>query len=812
MEVKKGFKIGPGISGIADIFKYEEYFKNINKTSEFSPEFTSRFINTQLFTQLIEDYYSLETSSTNVSSDGTSNLWFDNRMIYFKKLLREFDKGGLRGLRGMQRAEINVVLDDYLHPHEISIEQAYWHYTDVLSNKLRIHKYESSTSKDYNHISEQVPSAKNIRLLSCIKKSDCIEMNDFYEEILGLSTKEMNMSENVSIPDINKRKLCNVEVLTNKRWQSDIQQFENLSSESPNVPQSEEIIGNFHSCNSKTSGSCKYQRGSKYEFPIFSNRSPSYSSNKYNTPSEVKIVKESHNNYFKNDQPFEIKSRGSYNINKSIELNKNFNPIPCGREYEQMNSKLEYSEPIKTLKTIKSVSNKNSLNSLMKGSKVNAFAFPDRGKYIDKREEEINNFDIESDQNSEDIEVSDSNTKWIDSMCTLKDWRFNDKSVNFPGNYLNSLRFRSISFENRIGISRSTKSIENARQENTVVNDIRKSHNFECSNDKQTRRRIELADDTNPKVNEFEKIYQESIEGVLKTPPIFGIGNKSSLKASNVYGNSRRSLAEQIRINPSNRVNKSNISDEENSKSNTKIDYYNKPTFRVLGEKDIPDEGNARRPDRHRTKINDFNGTGNWLTFYDLAFKLKMNKDRNPRMLSLRNKTNNSCDHVQKYEFKETESISYKQKLIESKENRQVKTKRNLDENIEPDWLDKFSNIKSSENFCPGRTKIEANSEEDSVWNFWNTLKNPLQWFGLNKEVDMQTPEKSHGSEDISDNKSQRNRSISYHAKKPNIESFSNQHEAARLNFKYPKSHEKLKYQNFAKAFRQVHEPTINRD
>lgn len=74
MEVKKGFKIGPGISGIADIFKYEEYFKNINKTSEFSPEFTSRFINTQLFTQLIEDYYSLETSSTNVSSDGTSNL------------------------------------------------------------------------------------------------------------------------------------------------------------------------------------------------------------------------------------------------------------------------------------------------------------------------------------------------------------------------------------------------------------------------------------------------------------------------------------------------------------------------------------------------------------------------------------------------------------------------------------------------------------------------------------------------------------------------------------------------------------------
>lgn len=93
-------------------------------------------------------------------------------MIYFKRLLREFDKGGLRGLRGMQRAEINVVLDDYLHPHEISIEQAYCHYTDLLSNKLRIHKYDNSTSTDYNQITEQVPSAKNIRLLSCIKKSD----------------------------------------------------------------------------------------------------------------------------------------------------------------------------------------------------------------------------------------------------------------------------------------------------------------------------------------------------------------------------------------------------------------------------------------------------------------------------------------------------------------------------------------------------------------------------------------------------------------------------------------------------------------
>jgi hypothetical protein len=365
--------------------------------------------------------------------------------------------------------------------------------------------------------------------------------------------------------------------------------------------------------------------------------------------------------------------------------------------YQQIDSKLEFSEPVKTLKTIKSASNKNSLNSLMKGSKVNAFAFPDRGKYIERREEEIEYFDIESDHNSEDIEVSDSNTKCIDSMSILKDWRFNDKSVNFPGNYLNSLRFRSISYENRIGISRSTKSIDN-QQDRTVIRDVRKSQNYESSNNKQTRRRIELADETNPSVNEFEKIYQESIDGVLKTPPILGIGNKSSLKASSVYGQTRRSVAEQIRIDPSSRANKYNIAGD--SKSIDKMYYMNKPVFKVLAEKDIPEEGNARRPDRHRTKINDFNGTGNSFVFYNyIAFKLKMNQDRSSRMDNMKGKSNNSYDNLQKYEFKETESISYKQKLIESKENRQVKTKRNLDENIEPDQSDKFSNIKSSENF-----------------------------------------------------------------------------------------------------------------
>lgn len=114
----------PSLSCIEDIFKYEKYLKNIHKSSDFSPEFTSRFIHTQLFTQMIEHYYT-PSSHNNSSGDILANQNNDKRMAYFKKLLKEFEKGGLRGLRNMQKSEINIVLDDYLHPNDISIEQAY---------------------------------------------------------------------------------------------------------------------------------------------------------------------------------------------------------------------------------------------------------------------------------------------------------------------------------------------------------------------------------------------------------------------------------------------------------------------------------------------------------------------------------------------------------------------------------------------------------------------------------------------------------------------------------------------------------------
>lgn len=122
-------------------------------------------------------------------------------MAYFKNLLKEFDKGGLRNLRSMHKSEISLVIDDYFHPNEVSIEQVYCYYTDLLSNKLRDQRQKGLATDTVLH------HAKEIRLLSHINKAECIDLSDFYGEILGMSTKETSISENVSIPDINKRKL-----------------------------------------------------------------------------------------------------------------------------------------------------------------------------------------------------------------------------------------------------------------------------------------------------------------------------------------------------------------------------------------------------------------------------------------------------------------------------------------------------------------------------------------------------------------------------------------------------------------------------
>ena len=99
--------------------------------------------------------------------------------------------------------------------------------------------------------------------------------------------------------------------------------------------------------------------------------------------------------------------------------------------------------------------------------------------------------------------------------------------------------------------------------------------------------------------------------------------------------------------------------------------------------------------------------------------------------------------------------------LVECKN--KVKTKRNLDENIEPDRIEKFVNINSSEDFKPGIHKEQnqsANHQEEQGWSFWKTLKNPLNWLGIGnqnpKEDYLLSDEISQGTD------SSRNRSASH--------------------------------------------------
>jgi hypothetical protein len=302
---------------------------------------------------------------------------------------------------------------------------------------------------------------------------------------------------------------------------------------------------------------------------------------------------------------------------------------------------------------------------------------------------------------------------------------------------------------------------------------------------------------------EFERVYQESTEGALKTPPMGNLGGKACLKLDLRQNTTRRSLADQIKQHSANNHRTRHINlDVLNSERSVEVDFNQHPRSSVLMEKDIPDEGNARRPDGHKTKMNNFQGTGRKVKNVTRDYAYAKGSGKKLYM-------NNSYENMQKHDFKDTESINYKQKMLESKENRQVKTKRNLDENIEPDKQEsKFLNIQSSENFCPGRVKRSEPVEPEPKWSFWKTLKNPLQWFGLSKDNPVNTPNKDTARENISDNDSCRNRSISYHVTDDHRERFANpKSNHTNRNLKYAKSIEKKKYPSFAKMFRDTLNP-----
>ena len=75
------------------------------------------------------------TYLNSASTDFLNAQVTDNRIIYFKRLIKEFEKGGLRGLRNVHKSEIGVTLDCYSHPNDVSIEEIYCYFSDILQNQ-----------------------------------------------------------------------------------------------------------------------------------------------------------------------------------------------------------------------------------------------------------------------------------------------------------------------------------------------------------------------------------------------------------------------------------------------------------------------------------------------------------------------------------------------------------------------------------------------------------------------------------------------------------------------------------------------------
>lgn len=140
-----------------------------------------------------------------------------------------------------------------------------------------------------------------------------------------------------------------------------------------------------------------------------------------------------------------------------------------------------------------------------------------------------------------------------------------------------------------------------------------------------------------------------------------------------------------------------------------------------MGEKDIPEEGNARRPDLHQTRINDFHGSGrkNKNIIKDQVFVMASGKKlKSDNSLEMRPKFKaHGSDFKYRYRPQSKENMSLKKKQIVEQQN------------------------------------------SDSKWSLWSTLKNPLQWLGIATETN-NTPTKAYEYSQAG-----RHRSISHHTK-----------------------------------------------
>ena len=379
------------------------------------------------------------------------------------------------------------------------------------------------------------------------------------------------------------------------------------------------------------------------------------------------------------------------------------------------------------------LSSKHSANNLLQTeNSINPFRMTnDESSHQIKDKEEVF-------INSSNLSASGSKFK-NNSPSRSKDtshFKQNPKAIS--SSYIYSNRYRSISFQNKLEFNKG-KYNHNVSYEESQDQERRSYHYKNRMHSKVSAGETEHINfgakaraRKAHRNKEFEQIYKESTEGALKSPPMMNAGTKATLKLDVMLpSTSRKSLANRSKEESQRRTLYHQMEALTSDRSQPTFHYPEN----ILAEKDIPDEGNACQPELHRIKLNDFHCTGQ---------KLKMS-DLNQKPSRLHNASFEANLKVEK--------------LYKESKNRKVRNKRNFDENIEPDRVEKFVNIKSSEDFWPGRNHKEEQSRSNSGWSFWKTLKNPLQWFGMSDDT---TPDPQE-SENLSNNtESSRTRSISH--------------------------------------------------
>lgn len=131
----------------------------------------------------------------------------------------------------------------------------------------------------------------------------------------------------------------------------------------------------------------------------------------YSTPNGYKRMNNKPSEHLRSHYAYQHKPRGAHQVNKSIEVNKDFRMLTTNRntrreEVTDSHSKIVHAEPVRNLKVIRSVSNKNSMNNLLRGPGINAFSFPererldqlkpDKARYVNNHEEDLEQSSSES--------------------------------------------------------------------------------------------------------------------------------------------------------------------------------------------------------------------------------------------------------------------------------------------------------------------------------------------------------------------------------------------------------------------------------